>query len=190
MKLRALATLFACSLVLSGCSNLISAGREGPIEEDYTTPTTGSAIDDEIIETKANVNISKGSPQVTHARINVTSVNGVVLLTGQVPNEQAKQEAQNIVSQVRKVRKVHNMLSIAPSASLMAQSQDTFITTQIKTKMFGDPLVPSGKVKVITEMGIVYLMGLVTPQVADRAVELVRQVGGVQQVVKVFEYIQ
>ncbi len=189
MKHPLLATLVLSTIALHGCSTMISNGREEPIKEDYGSRTMGGYIDDQVIETKANVNISKGSAEVQHGRISITSIDGIVLLVGQVPTQAAKEEAGRIVQQVRDVKQVQNMLSVAPPATLVMQSQDTFITTQVISKLFSNKNVPSSQIKVITEAGIVYLMGRVTPQQANLAVDLIRQVGGVQQIVKVFEYI-
>ncbi|MFP8967118.1 BON domain-containing protein [Pokkaliibacter sp. CJK22405] len=181
--------LIALCTGLAGCSNIISATRDEPIQEDYTSRTVGKFVDDQVIDTKASVNINKGSQALQQSRVSVTSQNGIVLLVGQVPNQSVKQEAEQIVQQVRGVRQIQNRLSVGPNATLLMQSQDAFITTQIKTKLLAEKNLPSSQIKVITEAGIVYLMGRVTQAQADLAVSIIQQVGGIQQIVKIFEYI-
>src|SRR5690554_1784190 len=107
MLKRPLIAMVMASTFLTGCSSIISATREEPIREDQTSRTLGSYLEDEAIETKTLVNISKGSEALALSHVNVVSYNGQVLLVGQVPDEQVKQEAGNIASQIRHVRKVH-----------------------------------------------------------------------------------
>ena len=191
MKAQSLAVILLTSLfALSGCSNMISATKEEPIAEDTTTRTTGSFIDDELIEIKSLVNISKASEELKQSHISVTSYNGIVLLTGQVPNEQARQLTESVVGEVRKVRKIHNELTVAGPTSAIVRSNDTWLTTKVKSKMLADKEMKSLRIKVVTENGAVYLMGLVTDDQAKRAVDITRNSAGVQKVVKMFEYVR
>ncbi|NVK00794.1 MAG: BON domain-containing protein [Oceanospirillaceae bacterium] len=188
MKKLAIA-LIATSTLLAGCSDLISATREEPIRENVGSRTVGNFIEDEAIELKALVNISKGSAPLSQSHINVTSFNGQVLLTGQVPNESIKNEAKSVVEKVRDVRKIHNELEIAGPTSTIVRSNDVYLTSRIKLQLLADKAVEGLRIKVVTENGIVYLMGLVSQSEADRAVSVVRSVPGVQRIVKVFEYV-
>ena len=124
--------------------------------------------------------------------VNITSYNGVVLLTGQAPTETLRQQAQDIVAATEKVRAVHNEMTIAAPNSLLTRSSDTLITAKVKTALFNikglDDFDPT-RVKVVTEDGIVYLMGLVYHREGDAVTEEARKVGGVMKVVKVFEYL-
>ncbi len=184
-----LIAMVLASTALSGCSSLISATREEPIQEDQGSRTLGSYLEDESIETKTLVNISKGSQALAQSHINVVSYNGQLLLIGQVPDEQVKQEAESIARQVRHVRKVHNELDLAGPTSTIVRTNDVYLTSRIKVQMLADKRVSGGRIKVVTENGVVYLMGLVTPTEADLAVEITRSVTGVRKIVKVFEYI-
>ena len=188
MKKLAIA-LIATSTLLAGCSDLISATREEPIRENVGSRTVGNFIEDEAIELKSLVNISKGSAPLSQSHINVTSFNGQVLLTGQVPNESIKNEAKSVVEKVRDVRKIHNELEIAGPTSTIVRSNDVYLTSRIKLQLLADKAVEGLRIKVVTENGIVYLMGLVSQSEADRAVSVVRSVPGVQRIVKVFEYV-
>ncbi|GAA0790497.1 BON domain-containing protein [Marinobacterium sediminicola] len=189
MLKRPLIAMVIASTLLTGCSSIISATREEPIQEDQGSRTLGRYLEDESIETKILVNISKGSERLAQSHINAVSYNGQVLLIGQVPDEQVKQEAENVARQVRHVRKIHNELEVAGPTSTIVRSNDVYLTSRIKVQMLADERVSGGRIKVVTENGVVYLMGLVTPAEADIAVEITRSVTGVRKIVKVFEYI-
>ncbi|CAM3554233.1 BON domain-containing protein [Parendozoicomonas haliclonae] len=189
--MKILLPLVACALlVLNGCATTVSAVKEGPIHEDQGSRTWGSWMDDQRIETVVAVNIDKANPDLKKSHIVVVSFNGYVLLAGQVPTAELKQEAGSIAKQALKVRKVINELEIAGPTTSLVRSSDTWLTTKIKGRMVAEKEFPSSRVKVITENGIVYLMGLVTSGEADQAVALVRDSYGVQKIVKVFEYIR
>jgi len=185
-------SLLALTLCLgvSGCSSVINASREAPINDDRGTRTFGSKIDDSLIETKVSVNIAKANPDLDNAsHIVVTSFNGIVLLAGQTPRADLKQLAEQTASQVQKVKKVNNELQVTGPSSMLARSNDAWLTSKIKTEMLTDSTIPGSRIKVVTENGIVYLLGLLTQAEATRATNLVQGVGGVQKIVKLFEYI-
>ena len=185
-------SLLALTLCLgiSGCSSVINASREAPIDDDRGTRTFGSKIDDSLIETKVAVNIAKANPDLDNAsHIVVTSFNGIVLLAGQTPRADLKQLAEQTASQVQKVKKVNNELQVTGPSSMLARSNDAWLTSTIKTEMLTDSAIPGSRIKVVTENGIVYLLGLLTQAEATRATNLVQGVGGVQKIVKLFEYI-
>lgn len=186
--------LLACGLSLSvfisGCSDVISAGRQQPIAEDPGSRTTGAYIDDELIETFALVNLHKGSEAIKASNISVVSYNGVVLLTGQSPSEAGRSEAEQIVSQIRKVRKIHNEIKISGVSSTLARTNDAWVTTKVKAELLTNEHIDGARIKVVTDSSVVYLMGLVSQQEADTAVNIVRNIAGVEKIVKVFEYVQ
>ena len=177
-------------LSISGCSSVLTATRDNPIEDDRGTRTFGSKIDDSLIETKAAVNIAKASPELDqNSHIVVTSYNGIVLLAGQTPRADLKALAEKEASGVQRVKKVNNELQVMEPSSLLARNNDAWLTTKIKSQMLTDSAIPGSRIKVVTENGIVYLLGLVTQQEATRATNLVQGVSGVQKIVKLFEYI-
>ena len=178
-------------LGISGCTSVVNASREKPIEDDRGTRTFGSKIDDSLIETKVEVNIAKAATDLGNgaSRIVVTSFNGVVLLAGQTPRADLKAQAEQAASAVQRVKKVHNELQVMDPITLLAISNDALLTTKIKAQMLGDANVPGSRIKVITENGIVYLLGLVTQGEANAATSVVQSVSGVQKIVKLFEYI-
>lgn len=184
--------LMALTLCLSitGCSSVITASRENPIEDDRGTRTFGSKIDDSLIETKVAVNVAKASPDLDkNSHIVVTSFNGIVLLAGQTPRADLKSLAEQTAGQVQRVKKVHNELQVLPPSSLLARNNDAWLTTKIKAQMLTDSNIPGSRIKVVTENGIVYLLGLLTQHEANQATNLVQGVSGVQKIVKLFEYI-
>ena len=184
--------LVALTLALSvtGCSSVLTAARDKPIDDDRGTRTLGSKIDDSLIETKAAVNISKAHPDLAEgSHVVVTSYNGIVLLAGQTPRAELKTIAEQAAASVQRVKKVHNEIQVLAPSSLLARNNDAWLTTKIKTQMLTDSAIPGSRIKVVTENGIVYLLGLLTQAEATRATNLVQGVSGVQKIVKLFEYI-
>lgn len=177
-------------LAISGCTSAITATRDS-IQDDRGTRTFGSKIDDSLIETKVGVNVAKAATDLGNgaSRIVVTSFNGIVLLAGQTPRADLKTQAEQAASTVQRVKKVHNELQVAQPITLLAISNDAVLTTKIKAQMLTDSAIPGSRIKVVTDNGIVYLMGLLTQQEATRATNLVQGVSGVQKIVKLFEYI-
>lgn len=188
-KTKALLAALSLSVFVSGCSDVISASREAPIRENPGNRTVGAYIDDEVIETLALVNLNKGSEDMKASNISVTSYNGLVLLTGQAPSETARLEAEQIVSQIRKVRKIHNEIKISGISSTIARSNDLWLTTKVKAQLLTNESIDGSRIKVVTDSSVVYLMGLVSAQEADAAINIVRNIAGVEKIVKVFEYV-
>ena len=183
-------TVVVLALTMARCSSVLTATRDTPMESNHGTRTLGSSIDDQLIETRTSVNIAKAHADLeSEARISVTSYNGVVLLAGQVPRAELIELAGNTAKRVQRVKVVHNELTAGPRLSLLARNNDALITSSAKTRMLADSNIPGRRIKVTTEAGAVYLMGLVTRAEADAAVAAVQQVGGVQRIVKLFEYI-
>lgn len=182
--------LFLTLLFLSGCSSFIAATSHGPLHEDYGRRTPGTAMDDNLIETKIEVNLSKSDASFDHANVNVHAYNGVVLMVGQVPTADMKQTAGDVAQKTRKVRRVHNELEIAGPVSTLSAANDTWITGKIKSKLLLAEEVQSDRVVVITENGVTYLMGLLTSAEADRASDIARNTSGVRKVVRIFEIIE
>jgi osmotically-inducible protein OsmY len=177
-------------LSISGCSSVLTATRDKPIEDDRGTRTFGSKIDDSLIETKVAVNVAKANPDLDEgSHIVVSSFNGILMLAGQTPRADLKALAEQAASSVQRVKKVNNELQVIAPSSLLARNNDAWLTTKIKTQMLTDNTIPGSRIKVVTENGIVYLLGLVTQQEATRATNLVQGVSGVQKIVKLFEYI-
>ena len=183
------ALLTAVLMLLNGCAALVDSVNQEPIAIDEGERTWGSWLDDQTVETVTTVNIKKADPALRSARVKVISFNGIVLLVGQVPNQQLKELASHTAQNVAKVRQVYNELEIGPNADLMTQSNDSWLTGKIKTAMLANDAVTGDKIKINTEQGTVFLMGLVTPEMAAEAASIAANTRGVSRVVKVFEYI-
>lgn len=181
--------LLLCLSAIGACVGVIDATTHKPIEPDHGTRTFGIFIDDQRIETTTYVNLRKASESLRAAHISVVSFNGVVLLVGQVNNPEDRETATQIAHAVQNVRQVHNELTVAGATSLLARTNDSWLTSKIKTKYAFRGDIEASRIKVVTEAGSVFLLGLVTREEADIAVEVARNTGGVQKIVRVFEYI-
>tara|TARA_B100000809_G_scaffold263697_1_gene317598 strand:+ start:2531 stop:3118 length:588 start_codon:yes stop_codon:yes gene_type:complete len=183
------ALIAAVLILLSGCSSLISATSDGPVNGDSGERTWGAAIDDEQIETLALVNLGKASRALDDAHINVTSYNGVVLLSGEVSNNELRALAGKTVGKINRVRQVYNELQVQDKTSFFSRTHDSWLTSKVKSKLLANGDIDSGRIKVVTEDNTVFMMGLLSSAEADQAVKVVRDTDGVQKIVKVFEYI-
>lgn len=179
-------TLVALLPVISGCAAVVVGGAAATgfiVGEDRRT--VGTITEDQGIEVKAANRIED---KVKDAHINVTSYNRAVLLTGEVPNEAAKADAERITRAVENVRSVFNELQVAGNASLQARTNDSVITSKVKARFVDASKFSPVHVKVVTENGVVYLLGMVKKQEAADATEVARTTGGVRKVVRLFEY--
>jgi osmotically-inducible protein OsmY len=181
------ATCIALIPVLSGCEALIIGGvvaGSAMVAEDRRT--VGTMTEDEVIENKA---VSRIGDKVKDSHINVTSYNRAVLLTGEVPTEAAKADAERIARAVENVRSVFNELQVSGNSSMQARTDDSVLTSKVKGRFVDAGKFNALHVKVVTESGAVYLLGLVKRQEATDATEIARTTGGVRKVVRVFEYL-
>lgn len=189
---RSLAAVLLLTLLtgLPGCARLMGAVSDDEgIEQAPTDRTMGRVIDDELLENIALVNIRKARPGLAESHLGVTSFNGVVLLTGQVRAPELRQRAEEVVRELRNVRRVYNEIEVAGPTSLLTRSGDTWVTSKVKTKLLASDAAPGRDIKVVTENGVVYLLGLVSRDDADAAAEIARNTGGVRKVVRMFEYV-
>lgn len=183
--------LFALSLLasslLSGCAPVIvgGAGVGVLMTEDRRTVTT--YLMDEEIELKAAHRTSEAKLDKVHA--NFTSYNRRVLITGEAPTEALKARVGEIARGVENVREgeVKNEMQIAAPTSLVTRSNDVLLTTQVKAGLFNDRRINANQIKVVTENGVVFLMGIVKPAEGNAAAETASKVSGVTRVIKVFE---
>lgn len=172
--------------LLSGCPAVIVGGVGGAVAASEDRRTLGTMTEDQGIELKVAGRLPE---KLKDVHINVTAYNRMVLLTGEVPDSAAREEAERIAQGVENVRGVYNELAIAGNSSLGSRSNDTYITGKVKTRFLNTKEVNGLQVKVVTEAGVVYLMGLLHHAEADAAVEVARTTGGVRKVVKLFEYV-
>lgn len=186
------AGVLALALFLSGCAGILVGGAATGISVAHDRRTTGMVVDDQTIELKLYDVLNRQLPPGN--RISITSYNGTVLMTGEAVSEGARQRAESIARSFSEppVRMVYNELVVGPPSPLSVQSNDALLTTKVKTALFQINTIPDfdpTRVKVVTDRGVVYLLGLVRPVEANATAEVASQVGGVRQVVTLFEYI-
>ncbi len=174
-------TLSACAPLLVGTAvvggTLVATDRR----------TSGAQLEDEGIELRGTSRVRDAIGDRGH--VNITSYNRQVLLTGEVPSAQDKQLVEQVVSKVENVRGIVNELGIMGSSSLTQRSSDALITGRVKAAFVDTKDLSANVIKVVTERGTTYLMGRVTQAEATRATEVTRSTGGVQKVVRIFEYL-
>jgi osmotically-inducible protein OsmY len=192
MKITAQAALLAAACVtltpaLTGCVPVAAVGAGAGALVFADRRPTETYIADEAIETRAANRISEKFGDKVH--VNITSYNRAALMTGEVPNEAVRSEIERIVSAVPNVKAITNELLIAGASSFGARSNDSYITSKVKARFVDANKFAANKVKVVTEAGTVYLLGIVTQRESNDAVEIARTTGGVQKVVRVFELI-
>jgi osmotically-inducible protein OsmY len=186
---RATAVLATVSLtMLSGCVPLVIGGAVvGGTLVATDRRTSGAQLEDEGIELRAVNRVREAL--VERAHVNITSYNRQVLLTGEVPSEEDKKLAEQAVSRVENVQKVVNELAVLGNSSLTQRSSDALVTGRVKANFVDAKDLYANSFKVVTERGVVHLMGRVTQREAARATEVARATTGVQKVVRIFEII-
>jgi osmotically-inducible protein OsmY len=188
LLLAVFAAVTAVSTLLAGCAPVIVAGAVGGAALMATDRrSAGAQVDDGSIELKIANNIGAGFGDRVH--VNVTSYNGIVLLTGEVPTQDTMNSIVEIARTTPKVRTVDNELLIGPASNLQSRTDDSYITAKVKSRFVEANKFSANHVKVVTERQVVYLMGLVTHAEADAATQIAATTSGVTRVVKLFQYI-
>jgi osmotically-inducible protein OsmY len=181
--------LLPALIQLGGCTATTATTAGGAAVAATDQRSFGTQLDDEIIELNASNAIYQDQRLNEQSHVNITSYNFIVLITGETPSKEMRSRIEAIVKSIPKVRRVHNMMIIAAPSSLLSRTSDTTLTARIKAEMLGQGNNFAHRVKVVTENGTTYLMGLVNRAEGDLAVRLTQGVGGVQKIVKLFEYI-
>ena len=198
-KTAGVALCLLCVPMIQGCVGALvpgamtgavgAVGTAGAVAgQERRTP--GTFIDDELIEHKVASAIAEDVLLSDQTHINATSFNGIVLLTGEAPGESLRTRITEIARSIDKVRGVQNEIALLAPGTLLARAGDAVVTGKVKVALFQDEELNAAQVKVVTERGVVYLMGLLRQDEADRATEIARRVAGVQRVVKVMEYVE
>lgn len=183
LLLAALVNLQGCAIVAIGAASAVTTAAVVNDQRSLQTIT-----DDKNIEFTASDRISKNTALSQNSHIVVVSFDHGVLLAGQVPSEEARGRVESMIQALPKVARVYNELEISAPTSPTVQSNDIWITTKVKTMMLETKNLKSGQIKVVTENGSVYLMGIVSHHQARLASDVARRVDGVKRVVTLFEY--
>ena len=168
---------------------LASCGGLSPKDDNLGKRTFGTRLDDSRSAKLIMKNLKAANPDVKRMNISATVFNGVALLSGQANTAAAKAEAGKIAGQLRHVAKVHNEIEVAGPTSTLVRTNDALLKGKIKLKMTANGSTDAGRIKVVVENGVVYLMGLLTRDEAKAAVTLTQEVFGVQKIVQAFEYL-
>jgi osmotically-inducible protein OsmY len=181
--------IITLALSLQGCFFVAgaAAGAAG-VAIVYDHRKIEKILADEHITKIANDRLSQDVEVHDNTHVEVTCFNQVVLLTGEAPTPRLRQMAEHIVRGVPNIKRIYNQITIKPPTSTLTQASDSWITAKIKTQMLATKDLQSGTIKVVTENGIVYLMGTVNREQGEIAVDIARQVHGVQRVMKIFQY--
>jgi osmotically-inducible protein OsmY len=182
-----LVALCAAIPLLDGCAPAVVAvgvGYGAVVAGDQRS--TGAQLDDQTIEIKIATTV--GGKWGNEVHLNTTSYNGVVLLTGEAPSTIVQDEITKIAKSTDRVRSVQNEMVIGPVTDLSARTNDTYITSKVKTRLLEDEKLKALYVKVVTERSVVYLMGIMTREEGNQAAQVAATTSGVARVVKVFEY--
>jgi osmotically-inducible protein OsmY len=186
-------TLYYVTLVtligaaLQGCAGVFVAGAATGATVAEERRDTNTLVKDQAIEIEASNKIFDNDRLKEGTHINVTCINGTVLLTGEARTEELHQTALDLIKDVDGIRRLVDEIAIQEPSSLSSRSQDSWITTKVKAQLLNHYGLDGLHVKVVTERATVFLMGLVTPQEAQRATDIAAQTDGVNAVVKVFE---
>jgi len=188
-KLIKLTTLLVILSILQGCAVVAVVAVGAGVSMATDRRSIGNQIDDQSIELEAYNEFTKDKALNDNTRLHITSVNGSVLLTGQVPNTYLKDKAIKIVKNINGIVRVHNQLRMGNVISITTRTSDTWLTSKVKTALFSNDNISADVIKVVTENSEVFLMGLVSKKEADIATEITRNISGVKSVYKAFEYI-
>jgi osmotically-inducible protein OsmY len=185
--LAAIALCCSVAVSLQGCVEMMVGGAVMGTLAATDRRTFGAQTEDKSIVFKGESRVSKLIGEAGH--VNVNSLNRKVLLTGEVRDAEMKQAVEREIGAVENVASVVNELEVGLASSFASRSNDTLITGKVKASFVDAKDLFANSIKVVTERGNVYLMGLVTETEGARAAEVARNVGGVQKVIKIFDYI-
>lgn len=181
--------LLILPLFTTGCAAVIGASTISTVATvTHDRRSLGTIIEDQSIELKIAKLLLSDKEINNSSHINATSYKKIVLVTGETPTEAIKERIIDIIRNVEEVTHVYDELAIAAPSSIISRSSDSLITTKLKAKLLVQDDFDGIRVKIVTERGIVYLMGLVTRKEDDLATKVAQQTGGVQKVIKLFQY--
>lgn len=188
LKLTLAALTFVSVLpMLQGCVAAVATGAAVGVLSAYDRRSTGVQTDDETTEWKAHQRVPEKIKAFSH--INFTSYNRYVLITGEVASEEAKASVAEQTGKLDGVRGVYNELTVGPVSSLTNRSNDSYITSKVKARLVDSNQISANHIKVVTESGVAYLMGIVNDREAKVAVAVARTTSGVRKVVNVMEVV-
>ncbi|MFK5984250.1 MAG: BON domain-containing protein [Pseudomonadota bacterium] len=187
-KIYLLVLLFSFILQTGCAAFVVGAGTAAAVAHDHRT--AGDMLEDENIEFKYINKIYQDKHLSENAHINATSYNGWMLLTGEAPTEADRQTLYNLAANIKNVTRIFNEISISQPSSITTRSKDIYITSKVKAQLLANKNTEAYHVKVVTENGVVYLMGLINQEQADEVIKVIQKISGVQRIIKLFDYSQ
>lgn len=185
------ATLLLVSLalpvILGGCVTATVGSAAVGVAALHDRRTAGAILEDQSIELAAGAAIRRDKALADQVHVNFTAFNRLLLITGQVPDEALRQRVYEAVKSVPNVRRVYNETTLSAPSAVLSRASDSYVTSKVKSKFILEEQLDPTRVKVVTEDGTVFLMGIVTAREADLATEIARNTSGAQKVVKLFE---
>lgn len=187
--MKKLLTILGITLLLQSCIFVAGAAAgAAAVAVVYDHRSIEKIAQDTKIASRAAEKIRAVPDLRDNTHISVTCFNQVVLLTGEATTPEYRQQAEELVKADPRIKRIYNQITIKGPTSSLSRASDSWITAKIKTQMLATKGLKSGTIKVVTENGTVYLMGIVSHYQADITVNIARQVSGVQKVVKIFQY--
>ena len=190
MSMKSIISTITIAVLLQGCVAAAVVGVVGGASVATDNRSLGNQIDDQKIEIDAQTKLRKSDALSDNTNLQVISVNGSVLVIGQAPNSYLRDQAIKAINEVNGVKQLHNQIRVSNTTSFTTKTNDVWLTSKVKTSLFGTDKLDATNIKVVTENGEVFLMGLVTKEQATIAVEIARNVSGVNRVFKIFEYVE
>jgi osmotically-inducible protein OsmY len=183
----ALFLLLSALILVQGCAGVVLGGAATSAVMVNDPRTTGTVIEDQSIEVKAVAVLRQDADIKDQAHYSVTSYNQIVLLAGQAPTVAMRRRMAELVATVEKVRHIHNEVAVSAPSSMMMRTNDAVLTTKVKGKLFANDQLSATRIKVVSEDGVVYLLGLANQADADLAADIASTTSGTKKVVKLFE---
>ena len=190
MSIKSVLGVIATAAILQGCVAVAVVGVVGGASVATDNRSLGNQIDDQKIEIDAHTELAASEALSENTNLQVVSVNGSVLVVGQAPNSYLRDQAIKLLNEVNGVNQLHNQIRISNTTAFTTKTNDVWLTSKVKTSLFSSDKLDATNIKVVTENGEVFLMGLVTKAQADIAVDIARNVSGVNRVFKIFEYVK
>ena len=180
--------LLSATLLLQGCAGLIIGAGIGAVSVAHDRRTIGTQVDDTTTAGRIFTAMSKSIAIKEQTSISVQVFNGTVLLVGQAPTQALMQEAEKLASSVKNIKKLHNQIRLGSPIPANVVANDVWLASKVKTKLIADKRIDGLHIEIEVENGEVFLMGLVSEQESNIAVDITRNIKGVKQVIKAFEY--
>lgn len=186
MKKLLLASLLALPIALSGCA--------ATSQDDHGYRTSGMMVEDRALQNGIQDQLVRHDARFRDANIRIHSYNGIVLITGQVPSHELKDKVLEVATQARHARHVHNQLSVSANARSGDRARDTWNVARARTalmryKLSNEDAVDPSRISIVSEMGDIFVMGIVTRSEADQVTRVLQGLDGISRIARVFDYL-